>query len=308
MCTIRAARVLLLCLLFFLTFLTSGALAQPSTDLTGGVLIIHSPPWIWCNDPPRGGVCEFGEISDCASQLNDQKPLGGDLQVWWVLAAFAGESEWCGVEFGIVYTGVSVSGHSMCVPSNGLEIQAPGWPESGTGTSIVTTDVPWVGTFAPVYYFWGYSYYAPGGTFSLCDSPATPGSAAFSNCDQEEFPAECYGTLGFGEFMGVDCCPEAPQPEPWACCLYVGICAMEFEEACAELGGVWHEGLTCDEITCPVPMVCCIDHDCVILHADECLAQGGEPHPVWVDCYGNPCDDLTPVGPSTWGAIKAIYR
>jgi len=101
--------------------------------------------------------------------------------------------------------------------------------------------------------------------------------------------------------------PEIP-PQPWACCLYSGECVLAFEDECAEAGGVWHDGLTCEDVTCPAPMVCCIDHECFMLHEVDCLAQGGEPHPEFEDCTDNPCEELTPAEPSNWGAIKSLYR
>lgn len=287
---------------------TGAAFAQPATDLNGGVMIAHHPAGlVYSTDPPVGGWCAAGAIAGCEFQNNDMLPLGGDNWVWYVVAGFLQESQWCGVEFGINYTGVAVSGAALCVPSNGLEIQGPGWPASGTGTSVVTTDVPWVGRFAPVYYFWGYSYYAPGGTFALVDNPASPGPNDFANCDQVEFQAVCMGAIGFGEFQGLDCCPQIVE-FPWACCLYDGTCIMVLEPDCVAQNGVWFDGLTCDQVTCPAPVTCCFYHECQMLHADECLAQGGELHSEFPNCDGNPCDDLTPAEPSSWGTIKAIYR
>jgi hypothetical protein len=292
---------------------TGAAFAQPATDLGGGVFIAHHPPGlIYSSDAPEGGWCAAGAITGCDVQNNDYLPLTigtpETSPVWYVVAAFLQESQWCGVEFGITYDGVSILGGGLCVPANGLEIQGPGWPASGTGTSVVTTDVPWVGNFMPVYHFWGYSYYAPGGTFVLGDNMGTPGPVAFANCAQVEFPAVCYGAFGFGDFAGVDCCPELPPPPSWACCLYDGSCIFVTEADCLVENGVWYEGQLCEQIVCPAPVPCCFYHDCVMLHADECVAQGGEVFPGAPDCTDNPCDDLTPTEPSSWGTIKAIYR
>jgi hypothetical protein len=192
------------------------AAAQPSTDLSGGVFIVHRPSGLVYSldeDPPPGGWCAAGQIADCESQENDYRPSDGNVDIWFVLAAFPQESEWCGVEFGVDYADVEVAELSMCVPSSALETPSDFWPESGSGTTLITVDVPWTGTFNVVYYFFGYAYSS--GTFALTENVLTPGQTAFFNRFEEEFPADCYGAIGFG-VPGVDCCPApaASVPEP----------------------------------------------------------------------------------------------
>ncbi|MBM3317404.1 MAG: hypothetical protein FJY75_06085 [Candidatus Eisenbacteria bacterium] len=287
---------------------TGAAIAQPATDLGGGVFIAHAPAGlVYSSDPPAEGWCHFGRINGCDDQLNDYLPTS-DYVVMYVVAGFLQESQWCGIEFGVSYApGLLMTEFGRCVPSDGLEIAQPGWPASGTGISIVTTDVPWTGNFLPVYWFSAYAY-GSATTFALGDHLGTPGPTAFANCAQQEFPAVCYGAFGFANTMGVDCCPEIPPPPSWACCLYDGSCIFVTEEDCAGQNGVWYPGMTCEQVECPFPMVCCIVHECLIIHPDECLAQGGVVHPEFEDCTDNPCEELTPADPSSWGSIKAIYR
>lgn len=289
---------------------TGAAYAQ---DLTGGVFIAHHPAGLaYTTETPAGGWCPlFGTLSGCDAQNNDNLATDGSALVWYVVAAFVQDSQWCGIEFGLTYfedaeTGYSIAEAGFCVPGQALEIPGDTWPSSGQGVSVVTTDIPWSGNFKPVYYFGGYAYGAT--TVQIGDNPGTPGPTAFANCNQEEFPAAAYGAMGFG-LPGVDACPEAPPVDQWACCLYDGTCILtETADLCMAAGGEWFQGLLCEAVICPVPAVCCLDHMCYFVHADECTALGGELHPEFVDCVDNPCDDLTPAEPSNWGTIKAIYR
>lgn len=289
---------------------TGAAYAQ---DLTGGVFIAHSVPGLaYSTDAPAGGWCgQLPTLAGCAAQNNDNIQSVDAPMVWFVVAAFLQDSQWCGVEFGLQYpsgtnTGYSISANGYCVPSSALEIPGDTWPASGQGTSVVTTDIPWSGNFKPVYWFAGYAYSAC--TVQLGDNPGTPGPTAFANCSQVEFPAAQYGAIGFG-MPGVDACPIPPQPDQWACCLYDGTCVLlETADLCMAAGGEWFQGLLCEAVTCPVPGVCCVDHLCYFVHEDECVALGGVLHPEFVDCTNEPCQALTPAEPSNWGTIKAIYR
>ena len=297
--------------LALLGLVSVGASAQLQTDLSGGVFIAHHPAGLlYSSDPPAEGWCAFNDLTGCADQNNDQMMAGADDPiVWYVIAAFLEDSEWCGIEFGLEYTPYSwlPLGFGMCVPGEGLEIPGTGWPAPGTGTSVVTTTESWQGNFMPVYWFGGYGYY--GGLTQLIDNPGSAAAVGFANCDQVEFPAACFGGIGWGDGVeGVDCCPEII-PDLWACCLYDGTCMMLLEDDCLAQDGVWYEGLTCDEVDCPVPDVCCVEHVCYFVHLDECDALGGEWHPEFENCGPpNPCEELTPADDASWGSIKAIYR
>lgn len=300
----------LLLALAVMGLVTGAAYAQ---DLSGGVMIAHHPAGLaYTTETPIGGWCPlFGTMAGCDAQNNDNVSADGSGWVWYVVAAFLQDSQWCGVEFGLTYpeglTGYVISEQGPCVPGQVLEIPGDFWPSSGQGTSLVTTDIPWSGNFKPVYWFGGYCY-APL-TVQLGDNLGTPGPTAFANCNQEEFPADAYGAMGFG-MAGVDACPEIPQPDPWACCLYDGTCILTLTLAeCTAADGEWFEGMLCEAVVCPVPVVCCVDHVCYFVHEDECGALGGVLHPEFVSCTSVPsCEDLTPATPSNWGTIKAIYR
>jgi hypothetical protein len=281
------------------------ALAQPRDDLSNGMLIVHAPlNGCYTMD----GICAYANLQDCAS-LNNYIPLSNVSRCWFVIAVFLFESQWCGVEFGIQYeeTAPSITDYGFCVPSNGMEVASIDWPAPHTGTAVMTIDVPWTGNYLPVYWFTGYSYYGPG-DFQLIDHPGTPAFTTFVNCAQEEFPAACLGALGFG-MPGYNCCNPPPPPIFWACCLYDGSCIVTGNaDECLAAGGVWHEGEHCEEVECPVPVVCCADHVCYFVHEEECVALGGVLHPEFVDCAGEPCEALTPATPTSWGAIKTTYK
>jgi hypothetical protein len=287
---------------------TGAAYAQ---DLTGGVFIAHHPAGLtFTTDTPAGGWCAQCTLTSCDAQNNDNLALDGTNLVWYVVAAFLTNQTWCGVEFGLQYPmdDITVAQKGFCVPSAALEIQGTGWPESGTGTSVVTTDIPWSGNFKPVYWFSAYSYTGVPALLQIGDNLGTPGPTAFANCSQQEFPADAYGAIGFG-MPGIDACPELPPPDQWACCLYDGTCILtETADLCMAAGGEWFQGLLCEAVVCPAPVVCCVDHVCYFVHEDECTALGGVLHPEFVDCVNEPCQQLTPADPTNWGTIKAIYR
>jgi len=184
-------------------------------DLSPGVLLCHHPPGLsYTSDTDRDAWCRFVPFGACADQHNDS--LATEPIVWYVIAAFGRLSEWCGVEFGLHYPlhAFVVLDHGYCVPSGGLVIPGSEWPDSGTGVSFVTTDQPWQGDYEPVYWFGGYSYAS--GTVRLRDHPGTPEEVAFTNRRTEQYPARCFGGIGFCA-PGIDCCPSpAGAPSPGA--------------------------------------------------------------------------------------------
>jgi hypothetical protein len=236
---------------------------------------------------------------------------------WYIIAAFLGDQEFCAYEFGFAMPMVSGYGpfvftvHDVCWPTAtaGLTIPSGGFPNVDGGGIAVTAGGgagSWVGNFLTVYWFTGYNSPYQTGSIQLTTNPGTPNDITFADCTGAEFAAACLGAIGFGQgALGLDCCPQEPQPDPWACCLYDGTCVMVLELECQ---GVWYEGLTCDEVDCPFPVVCCVDHDCYFVHPAECDLLGGVQHPEWPDCTDNPCEELTPADDTSWGTIKAIYR
>ena len=277
----------------------SSAPPRDPDDLAGGVLICHAPTGLhYSADPPAAGWCAFGPIDSCGAQRNDE--ISETSNVWFVLAAWQEAKAWCGVQFGLDYASGAFTflEWGICAPSEVLEIAMDAWPAPGTGTAVVTSDEPWNGNFIPVYWFGGYAY--EGGTVALTTNPESGSATAFSSCSFQEYEAACYGAIGFGTgAAGSDCCP-GDVIETWACCLYDGDCILtETEAACAAQGGIWHEGLSCEDVDCPAPAVCCVGDACMLVHAAECAAAGGNWYPQWETCSPNPCetiphpDDLT---------------
>jgi hypothetical protein len=262
-------------------------------DLSDGVFVAHHPAGLVYTDAPAGGWCGLCDLACIADANNDYLPVVTDPNqkiVWYIVAAFPEATEWCGVEFGIQYNAYtpSIADKGICVPVDGLEIAGTGWPASGTGVSVVTSSMGWTGKMAPVYWFAGFSYY--NGVMYLTDNPSTPATTGFADCDQNEFPAAAFGSLGFGV-------PSGPDPLfPSACCLPGGGCVMTMtEDACMAQGGMWHECLDCVEADCPQPVgACCINFQCSMLEEAACLAAGG----VWYadeDCASFECP-VPPVG------------
>jgi hypothetical protein len=189
----------------------------------------HQVGLVYTSDTPAGGWCQFNDLDGC-NENNDEIEM--TPIVWFVCAGFEGASMWCGAEFGITYTPYSwiPLEYDVCAPGGFLTIPTPGWPGPNEGISIATTDTPWSGTFEEVYWFGGYGYY--GGTWCLYDNPGSPGTVGFSNCSQVEFPAECFGCIGFGPGnFGFDCCP-APPPPTGACCYPDGSCLVQEPQDC----------------------------------------------------------------------------
>jgi hypothetical protein len=294
-----------------------GAQAQLQTDLSGGVIMCHHPAGLsYTFDAPPEGWCAFNDLQGCPEnndELANEDPFG--MLVWYVCAAFVEDSEWCGVEFGLEYGGpydFVLLDHGVCTPGGFLTIESedPVWPLPGSGIAITTTTVPWTGNFEEVYWFGGYVY--AGGVWCTVENIHTTPVIAFSNCAQVEYPAECYGCIGFGPGnFGFDCCPTIPEPDG-ACC--VGeVCTIETEADCIGLGGTYlGDGTDCgppNPCDLPDPGACCIDHVCHFVLADECALMGGVFMGEGVPCTpDNPCEIFTPADPTSWGAIKDMYR
>jgi hypothetical protein len=193
--------------------------------------------------------------------------------VWFVIAAFSEEKQWCGVQFGMSDYNPEIMYYTAwgpCYPPDGgLELSSDGWPGPLEGTAFVSTGTPWEGNWLPMYWFYAYAYgYSGPGVVQLVPDPSVMVPfAGFGNC---EIPAGVWDAALGG--MGVN------HPGTWIC---------------------WS----------PDDYVCCVGEDCVIVHSeDECTALGGEFHPEWSSCGPpNPCLP-SPVRITSWGAIKTLYR
>ncbi len=200
-----------LVLLRVLGFVKGSALADPE-GLEGGVLIAHFPTEMeFSSEPPTGGWCQDYwdnyRIEDCEDQVIRIDTY--DQVIWFVLAAWDEEKEWCGTEFGLGdYDPAAfvITDYGPCWPEGGLEIPTASWPGPEEGTAIVVTGEPWEGNLVPVYWFAGYAYEE--GLIPLAVDPAT-GFAGTANCASppETWAADSLGGMGLFQ-DGVYACPE----------------------------------------------------------------------------------------------------
>ncbi len=289
------------------------------TDLSGGVFIAHRPPTMEFSVPPQGWCDYYIEdygISSCNEQYN-RIDATGQGSVWFVLAAWEEDKQWCGTEFGFgdynpdIYHLVN---WGPCFPHMGWELSTPGWPGPREGTMFVIAGdpyTPWYGNFVPVYYFVGYAYGE--GVIPLDSTPGRgllgrPDFGGTCNCLAQPvvYPAECFGAMGIST-AGSPCCPSNLLH---VCCLAEQCMLMSDDEQCMQAGGVWHpEWDSCEPNPCSPPeAVCCIGAVCTIVTEAECNALGGEWHGEWGSCVPNPCEPPSPTNGTTWGFIKALYR
>jgi hypothetical protein len=281
--------------------------AQPEI-LSDGVFITHYPPGsVYTNSDQCEWYAQYA-ITDCAAQNPRFDAAHG---VWYVLAAWYSDKSFCGLEFGFGTYPVDAAGFlaSGGCPSSALPIpSSEDWPGPNTGVSLAATSESWNGNLLPVYWFDMYSYYAT--VIPLGVNPATS-FGGFANCLT---PPVSYGAVAFGA-MGVlmdgqAVCP--PPPGQVVCCVGEACVLVFTSDECAGMGGVFHpEWSSCDGDPCAPPppvAVCCVVHQCYLVLEDECTVMQGAWHPEWTTCDGDPCDIYTPVEPSSWGAIKAIYR
>ena len=67
-------------------------------------------------------------------------------------------------------------------------------------------------------------------------------------------------------------------------------CSMASRGCCEEGGGIWYEGVTCDDNPCPDNAVCCVETDCLYFeNADQCQLVNGRWLPYFASCSPNPC-------------------
>jgi hypothetical protein len=287
------------------------AYAQP-TNLASGVFVAHQPPGIVYSAEWGSWCPNYVPITSCDQENPHMSIAGGAKGVWYVLGAFDGDKVWCGTEFGLGnYDNglMSITENGQC-PTDALIIPSGNWPGPNTGVSVAATATSWSGNFQPVYWFVSYSYYGDPMLVQLTANPGT-GFGGFANCltPPTGYPAQCFGAMGIN-MPGIPCCPQ--QPQQHACCIG-DVCVLVFTaDECLGMGGVDHpEWANCDGNPCfipPVPHVCCVGEVCYFVTDDECAAMGGVVHTEYANCDNNPCQIIIPTDPTSWGAIKAIYR
>ena len=94
-------------------------------------------------------------ITQAPEQVNRIDGPDADA-IWFVLAAWHEDKEWCGVQFGFGDYDPNLFGvleYWPVFPVEGLELPTSNWPGPSSGTAFVTTGNPWTGNYEPVYFF-----------------------------------------------------------------------------------------------------------------------------------------------------------
>jgi hypothetical protein len=286
-------------LLSFVSVVATGTALGDRSDPAGGVFIAHyAAAMEYSNTPPSEGWCQKYQshhaIHSCAEQVTRIDTTAPAM--WFVLAAWDEDKEWCGAEFGLgEYStdGYMITNHGPCFPSQGLEIPMPGWPGPSEGTSLAITDSSWSGNYVPIYFFAGVAYVAT--VVPLAENPNThfAGTAGCQNPPPSR-PVTALGAMGMLT-DGTPACPgELQQPllgygefGVGVCCSE-GRCAVVVTESCAHLPGEWTfhpEWHVCD----PDPCLVYLTGDCEFPQEIQ-VAQGQVLRHVW---YGSDGGDRT---------------
>lgn len=199
--------------LILLVLLMPGTASSDSANLEGGVLIAHHPPGLQYStgtDYCQRYWQEFA-IDSCAEQHNriDLDGSQGQSSVWYVLAAWSEEKQWCGAEFGFADYDSTIylfDQRGPCFPDQGMEIPMAGWPGPNKGVAVTTQDTPWSGSFVPIYWVSGYAY--DEGEIPLAANPTSEfGGSANCETPPESWAATAFGGMGLFQ-DGTSACPE----------------------------------------------------------------------------------------------------
>ncbi len=273
--------------------LLCAAMAGANPILDRALIAHYAPEITFSTDPPEGGWDQAYYASPVTSpeDLHLRIDVADSLGVvWYLLGAWYISTEFCGVEFGLgsyeaaAFVPVSAG---PCFPGAGLETPGEGWPGPNAGTALMTIDIPWEGTWVPLYYFAGYAYADPGPTvIPLADNPSS-GRMQFLTC---ETPPGQY-PVGPGGSLGINTDGVAYPPTQFRACCHDGECTLESEIGCEMAGGVWLEDETdCDPDPCSVA-ACCVDEVCTLVTELACLDIGGHWMALEIACEpDNPCD------------------
>lgn len=177
---------------------------------------------------------------DCSPNLQLANPtsgLGGEIAVWWVLAAFPTDS--CpnlkGVTFGVDYDPQKVVLVDWGTVTH-FEISTDNWPTdpTGVGTALVWCD-PFINQLVEVYWFAGYAPYGPA-TFELRPHPTQGGYFGDSSSPSDLDAITGYAVLGLNGAVGTN--PPLDFSALGACCTQDGSCTVAKESDC--LGDFGH--------------------------------------------------------------------
>ncbi len=273
-------------------------------NLAGGAMIAHYVDELaYSGDEPAEGWCGAYTpyaITDHTEQVNRMDVATYGPKVWYVIAAWSEDKNWCGGQFGTndydaaVFTPVEAF---PCFPDVGLEIPEADWPGPSSGTAFVTTETSWTGNYVPIYFFGGYAYgYGTPDVVELV--PYTPSGsqvdpfAGFSNCQS---PPIDYDALALGG-MGVNTDGIYAQPEVievGACCVGTTCLPGLTQQQCDDQGGdVWYVDTSCSPNPCDPTGVCCYGSttiSCAVNTESQCATLQGTWHPEWTSCDPNPC-------------------
>lgn len=97
-----------------------------------------------------------------------------------------------------------------------------------------------------------------------------------------------------GEWLGAGSnCSTCTQPQLFACCFSGGGCQPATVVTCAQMGGIFFAGQTCDNNPCSAG-ACCRGTTCVSTSAFDCIVDGFEFVGAGTSCQTNPCAPASP--------------
>lgn len=302
--------------------LVGSAAMADSADLSNGVLITHAPAVVEFSDGAEWWCQQYADnwaITSCEEQVARIDCAAMEQSAWFIIAAWAEEKEFCGFNLGFgafdPYL-FSFSEDGTCAPAGILEIPTAGWPGPGEGIAVVAAGepyTPWTGSFVPIQFFVGYCYYGTEvmqGQIPIDVDPAS-GQMVIGTCATPPVSYEpVAGAMGFG-VDGIEVCFDTELTG--ACCTQIGDeCQVLTAAECTNAGGEYQgDDTICDPNPCPELWACCVEYEvCVMMTEDDCLAASGDWRGIGAICIANGGDVscTTPVAPTSWGKIKAIYR
>jgi hypothetical protein len=152
------------------------------------------------------------------------------------------------------------------------------------------------------------TWYGPG---SVCTpNPCTALAACCTSQGICMVTSELICNTTGGTFHGATatCAPNPCQGTLGACCRPSVSCAIVEQVACTAADGTWMGNISCVPDPCAsLTGACCSPSgDCQTLAESACIGAGNSWQGALVACSPDLC--ATPVRPSTWGQVKALFR
>jgi hypothetical protein len=248
-----------------------------------GTVFVHDANLLY-HGPVGSQYCFEGSPPIDCMHADTEIDGGGNVgMVWKVYAAFPpwNSPRLRSTAFGVSYpASIVILDHGPCI-GNGFELPGPGWPASGTGTSVMWENTQTT-TLVEAYWFAGYADSGTPGVFQLI--PGEFGGVFMDDSTPAVVePIAGYGSLGFNQ-PGSTSCPEAMG----ACCVGTA-CTITCAGLCS---GTWiGSGASCSPNPCLPPTGACCNPDtetCTMSTESACLAPNIW-HPNWTTCDPNPC-------------------